>query len=643
MSEFENVSCSISAESSLAEIRQILLSPERAATLSANDLVVASEVAHALGDTALAVRAMQILVEKEPEVRWHHRLALFHAQSSDSQAAEYECEKAIAIDPAFSDGYQFLSHIRSARGDFEGALAACRAQQRHCGENVALSLAIAGLLYQARRLDEALAAVREINDVGPPTEASLLLEAEIAQQLAMPHAGTSAAERAHRLWPDSANASATLARLLCHLAQYQLAIPVLRRACRLSPNDASIRYLLAVALTATSELDQALNSVLEALEIEPGEYEYLYMAASLCDRLGDHDRALSYMRQAIAAAPDHAHLHVTLAHMLSRAADTRGAMAALSAAERLMPEDKSLRDLRLYWLAQEPTHYVSENTGASSGSPMPKARATRREVGLLWQFLGSLLVQSRVLWALVLREFRHRTAHSRFGMLSVFIPMALQIVTLGIVLSIFNDGRPPIGDHLFFFYATGVMPFYLFIHIIDHSQNQFLDNVSILQIPIIKRLDIVLAVAITELLIITAVVVVTFGVFSLMSYGPPSNNQIECVFAMLAVWLFAFGLGLICAVMTNLYRPWANGWLIVQRFLYIASGVFFIPLNMPDWIREPLSWNPLLQGIEWFRTGLFDRYEPPWLDKAYIVGIAFATTIAGLMLERALRRKMRTQ
>jgi capsular polysaccharide transport system permease protein len=187
------------------------------------------------------------------------------------------------------------------------------------------------------------------------------------------------------------------------------------------------------------------------------------------------------------------------------------------------------------------------------------------------------------------------------------------------------------------------MPFYLFIHVIDNAQNQFIDKVNVLQVPIITRLDVVLAVAITELLIMTAVVVVTFGAFSLMSYGPPSDNQIQCVFAMLSVWLLAFGLGLICAVMTNLYRGWANGWLIVQRFLYIASGVFFIPLNMPAWVREPLAWNPLLQCIEWFRTGLFMRYDPPWLDKSYVVGVALATIVVGLMLERGLRRRMRTQ
>ncbi len=43
------------------------------------------------------------------------------------------------------------------------------------------------------------------------------------------------------------------------------------------------------------------------------------------------------------------------------------------------------------------------------------------------------------------------------------------------------------GDRLFFFYATGVMPFYMFIHVMDHSQNRFLDNLGLLQIPLVTR------------------------------------------------------------------------------------------------------------------------------------------------------------
>jgi len=212
-----------------------------------------------------------------------------------------------------------------------------------------------------------------------------------------------------------------------------------------------------------------------------------------------------------------------------------------------------------------------------------------------------------------------------------------------VVLSLFNHGRPPVGDHLFFFYATGVMPFYLFIHVIDHSQYQFFDNYHLFQIPIITRLDTVLAMALTEFFIGGAVVVVTFSVFSLISYGPISNNYIECVFAMMAIWLFSFGLGLIIAIVTNLYRSFSNVWLITQRFLYITSGVFFVPQNMPEWAREILAWNPVLQSIDWFRSGIFEQYDPPWLDKPYLVGAGFATTVIGLMMEWALRRRMKAQ
>ena len=194
---------------------------------------------------------------------------------------------------------------------------------------------------------------------------------------------------------------------------------------------------------------------------------------------------------------------------------------------------------------------------------------------------SSLAVQSRVVSALVMREFRHRAAHSRFGLLTVFIPVALNIATLGVVLSVFNHGRAPIGDHLFFFYATGVMPFYLFLHVIDHSQNLFLDSTNILQIPIITRLDLVLAAAIAEVLIMTAAVVMTFGVFCADVVRPAVGQSDRMRLR------HDGGLAVCLRLRPHLcghdesLSSLENGWLIVQRFLYFLSGVFFIPLNMP--------------------------------------------------------------
>lgn len=647
MNDPGSLGLAISAESSVEEVRRALAA-ESGAGLSADELVLASEIAYRARDLATAVQAMRLVVAREPgEAQLHHRLASMLFEAGDGAAAEEQATRALACDPEFEASYHLLVHLKNVNGDIAGAMDVLRAQARHCGTTPALQLNLASLLVRDGKLGEALAAVRVVNDQGSPTEATLMLESELAYQLKQTHAAAAAAERATRLWPQSVEAHARLARVLGALGHHELAVPALRRARELSPDDAALRHLLSNALTSLGQHREALDAIIDAMRLEPGNAEYIHFAAAISDRLGEYDQALQYMRQAIAAAPDRAALHVELAHMLGRARRHGEAVEALEAAERLSPGDADIRDLKLFFLAHEPKRYVTELAhAAGTFPPMPVApsrRAGRRRRSPLSVFLERAATQVRVLAALVRRDFRYRTVHSRFGILSIFVPQALQIATLGIVLSLFNDGRPPIGDHLFFFYATGVMPFYLFIHVIDHSQNLFTDNISVLQIAVIRRLDLVFANALTELLIAVATVVVTFGVFGLLSYGPASDNHIQAVCAMLAVWLFALGLGLISAVMNNLYRPWLNAWLIVQRFLYIASGVFFIPQSMPGWVRDILVWNPLLQCIEWFRTGFFSYYEPPWLDKPYILGIGFATVVTGLILERALRNRMRMQ
>ena len=168
----------ISASSSVTLIRRALSSPDRAAALSANDLVIASEVAGSHGKWDVGVRAMKTLLEREPEEpRWHHRLAHFLVQAGQAAEAEAHCLRAMKLAPAFQEAYGLLRALRGTRGDYEAALQTARDQESHCGASAALSLDIAFLLLQGRRLEEALAAVRQINDVGPPTEASLLLEA----------------------------------------------------------------------------------------------------------------------------------------------------------------------------------------------------------------------------------------------------------------------------------------------------------------------------------------------------------------------------------------------------------------------------------------------------------------------------------
>ena len=76
------------------------------------------------------------------------------------------------------------------------------------------------------------------------------------------------------------------------------------------------------------------------------------------------------------------------------------------------------------------------------------------------------------------------------------------------------------------------------------------------------------------------------------------------------------------------------------RLLYFASGIYYAPFAMPDWLREWLVLNPVLQAIEWFRSGFYPHYEPHWLDVDYLLAWVVGSVGLGFALERATRARM---
>jgi capsular polysaccharide transport system permease protein len=62
---------------------------------------------------------------------------------------------------------------------------------------------------------------------------------------------------------------------------------------------------------------------------------------------------------------------------------------------------------------------------------------------------------------------------------------------------------------------------------------------------------------------------------------------------------------------------------------------------MPEQVRDILKWNPVLQGLELFRSGFFPDYEPYWLDIPYLCACSFGSFLLGLALVRVLRRHLK--
>jgi capsular polysaccharide transport system permease protein len=137
--------------------------------------------------------------------------------------------------------------------------------------------------------------------------------------------------------------------------------------------------------------------------------------------------------------------------------------------------------------------------------------------------------------------------------------------------------------------------------------------------------------------IVAVILLVGFGAIGLKAmpddlWGPS--------LALLTTAAFGFGCGCVNAIVTVFWRSWDKVYGQLTRILYFVSGIFYVPAMMPDWARDTLAWNPLLHAIDWFRAGFFQGYQPHWLDRSYLVGLAIVALLAGLGLERALRRKL---
>ena len=155
--------------------------------------------------------------------------------------------------------------------------------------------------------------------------------------------------------------------------------------------------------------------------------------------------------------------------------------------------------------------------------------------------------------------------------------------------------------------------------------------------PIIRMLDVIFARAILEFM--TAVIVVALTVLMLSVGGIncwPANTP-QAVYALGASVLLAFGTGMFNASIATIFPQWVTVYTLFIIVSYAASGILFVPSNLPEEYRAILSYSPLLQLVEWMRSAYYVNYPKLVLDRGYILEFGFFSAGLGLLLEMMLR------
>jgi capsular polysaccharide transport system permease protein len=256
--------------------------------------------------------------------------------------------------------------------------------------------------------------------------------------------------------------------------------------------------------------------------------------------------------------------------------------------------------------------------------------ATRHSIELLSNWIW-------VIWTIVPELLSRLTRGSRAGFLLFLLEPIIMVCVFYALRGLLRQQTPDYGTSLFLFYASGFMPFYLFMRTssrmrrIRSAPNSLLPNAS--------GLDVFLAAAVLSTTINLVMTVLLF--YGIWLYGIDQARPVsivDCVIPLALFVILGMGVGMINNVISRFLPFWPTLYAILTRGLIFLSGVVIIVDLAPPYIRDIATINPLSHGIEWFRLGVYGRYPHNSLDRGYLVEWAVIALFLGFVMDRAAIR-----
>lgn len=246
---------------------------------------------------------------------------------------------------------------------------------------------------------------------------------------------------------------------------------------------------------------------------------------------------------------------------------------------------------------------------------------------------------ARTITALILREMSTTYGRSPGGYFWAIAEPAAGIALLSVVFS-YAFRAPAIGNSFPVFYATGFLPFMLYLDLSKKIANSIAFSRPLLMYPAVTYVDAIIARLIVNLA--THVMVFIIVVWALITFFDPQvilDHQAIILSLALAAML-ALGVGVMNCLLISLFPVWESVWSIVNRPMFVISGVIFAFKDIPQPLRDWLWFNPLVHVIGQMRAGFYPTYDGSYVSPAYVMGFALVTLAAGLALLRLLRRSI---
>lgn len=247
------------------------------------------------------------------------------------------------------------------------------------------------------------------------------------------------------------------------------------------------------------------------------------------------------------------------------------------------------------------------------------------------------LTTLRTIAALMLREMATAYGRSPGGYVWAVMEPVGGIAFLTLTFSLFLH-RPALGTNFALFYATGYLPFLLY-SVLSIKIGQALQfSRPLLAYPSVTFVDAILARFLLNTLTQVAVFLTVVIDIHLIYHLPAILDWPAILLGLGMAAALGLGIGALNCYLRAVLPVWDTVWSVVNRPLFLVSGVFFLVDGLPMQARRLLWFNPLIHVIGEVRRGFYPAYEAAYVSPAYVFAVALVTLAAGLLLLKRTHR-----
>jgi capsular polysaccharide transport system permease protein len=245
-----------------------------------------------------------------------------------------------------------------------------------------------------------------------------------------------------------------------------------------------------------------------------------------------------------------------------------------------------------------------------------------------------------VVAALVIREMATRYGTKIGGYAWAIIdPLAFVLLLTAVFSAIARV--PALGTNFPLFFASGYIPFWIYRSLADQISGAVSANRPLLNYPIVQPYDTVFARLILQLVTIFVVVLIIFGGIGYFIEPLPTLDVPKLLLAGSIAVMLGVGVGMTNIVLFHLSSTYQQVFQIVNRPLFLISGVFILPESVPHPYQDYLMWNPLVHIVALFRQGFYGTYRAQLVDFDWLLAVSFCSFLIGFLVVKAFDMQLR--